>query len=89
MAEELLIAKGEDLTKNPLRKNWQSSFLSRYLDLKSMFITPQDKNRYLSEDYGIISYFFDLYSETVTEHDIQPEDTYNMDKKGAMIGVIG
>jgi hypothetical protein len=89
MAEELLIAKGEDLTKNPLGKNWQSSFLSRHLDLKSMFTTPQDKNRYLSEDYGIISHFFDLYSETVTEHDIQPEDTYNMDEKGAMMGVIG
>ena len=87
MAEELLKAK-EDNTA-PLGKNWPSAFLKRHPDLKSMFTTPQDKNRFLSEDFDIISHFFDLYSETVTEHRIWPEDIYNMDEKGAMMGVIG
>ena len=54
-----------------------------------MFTTPQDRNRQLSEDYDIIAHWFDLYRETVEEHDIQPEDTYNMDEKGAAMGVIG
>ena len=67
MATELLIAKGDtDL----IRKNWPSSFLKRYLLLKSAFITLQDRNRQLSKDYDIITYWFDLYQETVEEHDI-------------------
>jgi hypothetical protein len=89
MAEELLVAKGENLDKNPLGKNWPSAFLKRHPDLKSMFTTPQDKNRYFSEDYDTIKHFFDLYSETIAEHNVEPGDTYNMDEKGAMMGVIG
>ena len=86
MAKELLIAKGDtDL----IGKNWPSSFLKRYPLLKSAFTTPQDRNRQLSEDYDIIAHWFDLYQETVKEHDIQPEDTYNMDEKGVAMGVIG
>ena len=86
MAEELLVAKGDT---EPLGVNWSGSFLKRHPDLKSMFTTLQDKNRFVSEDYDIISYFFELYSETVTKYKIRLEDIYNMDEKGAMTGVIG
>jgi hypothetical protein len=85
MAEELLVAKGDT---EPLGLNWPSAFIKRHPDLKSMFTTPQDKNRFFSEDYNIISYFFELYSETVAKYKIRPEDIYNMDKKGAIIEVI-
>jgi hypothetical protein len=83
MAEELLVAKGDT---ESLGLNWPSYFIKRHPDLKSMFTTPQDKNRYFSD---IISHFFELYSETVAKYKIQPEDIYNMDEKGAMMGVIG
>jgi hypothetical protein len=85
MAEELLVAKGDT---NPIGVNWPSSFLKRHPLLKSVFTTPQDRNRQLSEDYDIIAHWFDLYQETVEEHSIQPEDTYNMDEKGVVMGVI-
>ena len=67
MAEEFLKAKGDT---NSIRKNWPSIFLKRHLLLKLVFITPQDRNRQLSEDYYVISYWFNLYQETVEEHDI-------------------
>jgi hypothetical protein len=67
MAEELLVAKGDT---NPIRVNWPSSFLKRHPLLKSVFTTPQDRNRQLSKDYNIIAYWFDLYQETVEEHSI-------------------
>ena len=86
IVEELLVAKGD--TKL-IGKNQPSKFLKRYPTLKSVFTTPQDRNRQLSEDYDIITHWFDLYQETVEEHNIQAEDTYNMDEKGAAIGVIG
>ena len=54
-----------------------------------MFTTPQDRNRQLSEDYDIIAHWFDLYRETVEEYNIRPEDIYNIDEKGAAMGVIG
>jgi hypothetical protein len=86
IAEELLIAKGDT---DPIGKNWPGAFIKRHITLKSVFITPQDRNRQLSEDYDIIDYWFKLYSETVKEHDIRPEDIYNMDEKGAALGVTG
>ena len=85
MAKELLKAKGDT---ELIKKNWPSSFLKRHPLLKSVFTTPQDRNRQLSKDYDIIAHWFDLYQETVKEHNIQPEDTYNIDEKGAAIGVI-
>ena len=42
IAEELLVAKGD--TKL-IGKNWPSKFLKRYPALKSVFTTPQDRNR--------------------------------------------
>ena len=33
--------------------------------------------------------YFDLLHGEIVEHDIQSENTYNMDEKGFMIGVIG
>jgi hypothetical protein len=86
MAEELLVTKGDT---ERLGKNWVGSFLNRHPDLKSMFVNPQDKNRWFSEDYDTISHFFKLYSETFAEYNIQPEDIYNIDEKGAMMRVIG
>ena len=33
--------------------------------------------------------YFDLLTKKVEEFDVLPRDTYNMDEKGFMIGVIG
>jgi hypothetical protein len=67
MAEELLVAKGDT---ESLGLNWTSSFIKRSPDLKSMFLTPQDNNRFFSRDHDIISHFFELYSETVAKYKI-------------------
>ena len=67
MTKELLITKGDT---DPIRKNWPSGFLKRHPRLKSVFMTLQDRNRQLSEDYDIIAHWFDLYRETVEEYSI-------------------
>ena len=67
MAKELLVAKGDT---NKVGVNWPSSFLKRHPLLKSVFTTPQDRNRQLSEDYNIIAYWFDLYQKVIKKHDI-------------------
>ena len=83
MAEELLKAKGDT---EPLGKNWTSIFLKRYTDLKSVFTTLQDRNRQLSEDWEIMSHWFQLYKETLEKYDIKPDNIYNMDEKGVALG---
>jgi len=85
MAEELLQAKGQTQRTG---KNWPGQFLKRHPTLKSVFISPQDRNRQLSEDPEIITHWFELYHNVVSEHNIQPEDTYNIDEKGAAMGII-
>ena len=84
MVAELLRGKGD--TK-PVSKNWLLIFLRWHLKLKSGFTTSQDRNRQLSEDYDIISYWFKVYRQTVKDHNIKPKDTYDADEKGAIIGV--
>jgi hypothetical protein len=85
MANELLEVKGDI---ELIGDNWPSRFLTRHPKLKSVFIDPRNRNRQLSEDPNIITYWFQLYKETVDEHNIEPEDTYNMDEKGAAMGLI-
>jgi hypothetical protein len=82
LAEELLRAKGDNM---PLGINWPQAFLKRYTCLKSAFITPQDRNRQLSEDFDVIDHWFRLYDEVVKEHNIEPQDIYNIDKRGACL----
>jgi hypothetical protein len=53
MAKELLKGKGDI---KPIGKNWPRAFLDRHPKLKSVFTSPQDRNRQLSEDYDVISH---------------------------------
>jgi hypothetical protein len=48
-----------------------------------------DKERALAQDRDIIADWFDLYLATKIKYGIEDEDTYNMDEKGYMMGVIG
>ena len=86
IAEELLRVKRDT---ELIKKNWLVQFIKRYLILKSVFISLQDRNRQLSEDLDIITHWFKLYKDTIDEYNIEPEDIYNMDKKSIVIGVIG
>jgi hypothetical protein len=54
-----------------------------------MFVNLQDKNKWFSKDYNTISHFFKLYSKTLAKYNIQPKDIYNINKKEAIIRVIG
>ena len=86
MAEELLRAKGDTQL---IGQNWPAKFIRRHPNLKSVFIAPQDRNRQLSEDPDIIAHWFELYKDTIDEHNIEPEDIYNIDEKGAALEITG
>ena len=86
MAVELLQEKGDT---EPLGRNWQSSFLRRHPELKSKFVTPRDRKRYVAQSRENFMRWFNLYLEQKTKYQVHDNDTYNLDEKGVMMGVAG
>ena len=47
-----------------------------------------DSNRHAADSYEKYKLYFDLLHGKMSEYKILPRNTYNMDKKGFMIGQI-
>jgi hypothetical protein len=47
-----------------------------------------DATRYTANSYIKYKLYFDLLHSKIEEHEILPENSYNIDKKGVIIGVI-
>jgi hypothetical protein len=48
-----------------------------------------DATRHTADLYIMYKLYFDLLHSKMEEHEILPKNSYNMDEKGFMIGVIG
>ena len=48
-----------------------------------------DSTRHKADSYFKYKFYFELVHGKMDEHKIQPHNSYNMDEKGFMIGVIG
>jgi hypothetical protein len=70
--------------------SWITRFLHRHHDLLlSKWSVAMDSNRHAADSYEKYSLYFDLLHSKMSEYKILPCNTYNMDEKGFMIGVIG
>jgi hypothetical protein len=68
---------------------WVMRFLHRYPDdLLKASSAPMEKQRHDAASYDSFRSYFDLLHSTIEQHSIQPENTYNMDEKGFMTGVM-
>jgi hypothetical protein len=86
MAVELLKEKGDT---RALGSSWQSSFLRRHPELKSKFVPPRDRKRYLAQSRDSFLHWFHMYLRQKTQHQVHDDDTWNLDEKGVMTGVAG
>jgi hypothetical protein len=69
---------------------WVMRFKARHHNaLISKYTTAMDATRYAADSYVKYKLHFDLLHEKMEEHEIQPHNSYNMDEKGFVIGVIG
>ena len=84
MANILLRARNT----SPIGKNWASSFIRRRPDLRTRLNRRIDYQRVLNEDPIAYRAWFKLVSDTIEEHDILPEDIYNFDETGFLMGMI-
>jgi hypothetical protein len=48
-----------------------------------------DANRHSANSYTKYQLYFDLLHGKMKEYDVLPENSYNMDEKGFIIGVTG
>lgn len=70
--------------------SWVTRFLTRNSNtLITAWTNPMDTNRHNTDSSERYRLYLNLLHGKVTEFDVLPENTYNMDEKGFMIGVLG
>jgi hypothetical protein len=78
-----------DIAKKELRRGWVDRFTQRYqVDLISHWATGIDRSRHQADSEIKYSLYFELLNSKLSQYDIEPRNTYNMDEKGFMLGVL-
>jgi hypothetical protein len=71
------------------RHNWCSRFVQRHKsELDSRYLDSLDLNRYEADSVASFERYFSVIGEKMEEYNILPENTYNMDEKGFLLGRI-
>jgi hypothetical protein len=79
-----------EVAGTPVGVSWVLRFLHRYQDTVILkWNTAMDSNRHAADSYDKYRLHFDLLHPKMSEYKVLPCNSYNMDKKGFMIGVIG
>ncbi|RKK08360.1 hypothetical protein BFJ66_g15418 [Fusarium oxysporum f. sp. cepae] len=84
MANRLLA----DRETPPVGKRWASNFVKRHKYLKTHFFRKYDYQRAKCEDPNIIGNWFRLVANVIAKYGIRPDEIYNFDETGFMMGVI-
>ena len=90
MAQELAVQTAEqtgDSTRVNIGQGWLSSFLNRYPKVSSKFGSNLDRQRALAGSPGPIIDFFHKLKKVLKEYNFLPENIYNLDKKGFILGL--
>jgi hypothetical protein len=69
--------------------NWASRWIqANKNEIKSAYLTPIDKARKKADSALYYSLYFELIGQKMTQYNILPENMYNMDEKGFLIGFL-
>lgn len=70
-------------------KNWSTRFVARHKDqLDARYLNTLDLARHEADSRASYEHYFDILSARIKEYDILPENMYNMDEKGFLIGKL-
>jgi hypothetical protein len=73
-----------------LRPTWVSRFIDRHsIHLIVRWSTGIDRVRFQADDTDKYELYFDLLHGKMVQYNVQRQNSYNMDKKGVMLGVLG
>jgi hypothetical protein len=80
---------GSTIAHEQLSEAWVTRFLNRHANaLTSKWGTGMDATHNKADSHLKYKLYFDLLHSKMEEYSIKPENSYNMDEKGFMIGVI-
>ena len=78
------------VAKEEVGIGWVRRFVVRNKDhLTSRWTAGMDAVRHRADSEAKYKLYFDLLVDKVSQYDVLPSNTYNMDEKGFLIGVIG
>ncbi|KAL5610690.1 hypothetical protein FOBRF1_006807 [Fusarium oxysporum] len=79
----------QDIAKIEVGKNWPYSFVQRHRnEIDCTWFDGFDIARSRADNASRYRAYFDLIREKIDKYDILPQNTYNMDEKGFLLGVI-
>jgi hypothetical protein len=79
-----------NVAKSPVSKSWVTRFLNQNsIHLISKWTVGMDRNRHQADSGAKYSLYFDLLRDKISQYNIEPRHTYNMDEKGFLIGITG
>ncbi|SPO28368.1 uncharacterized protein UTRI_04765 [Ustilago trichophora] len=85
LAEQLLRQQTNN-NDAQLGLNWVSAFKQRHPGLRGYYSHIMDVQRVLAGDPAVVEAYFDLLEQTIAEYNIVPQNIYNMDETGFLIG---
>ena len=78
------------IAKRSVSESWVTQFLNRHTNhLTSHWQTGMDRQRHQADSEDKYTKYFTLIHQKIEEYRIKPEDIYNMDEKGFLIGITG
>ena len=78
-----------DIAGRQLGPHWLSRWLKAYSkELKSGYLTLINSSRKRSESAYYYALYFKLLARKITQYEVKPEDTYNIDEKGFLLGQL-
>lgn len=79
-----------DIARKRPSKNWSHRFCKRWSSqLDTRYLRAMDYSRHKADSKQSYELYFELLKEKIHQYEILPQNTYNMDEKGFMIGVMG
>jgi hypothetical protein len=87
---EMIKRFASGIAQDPVGKGWVTRFINKHHDqLISRWTSGMDYVRHQADSEAKYKLYFDLLYRKTEEYEVLPENTYNMDEKGFMIGVTG
>ncbi|KAH4914299.1 hypothetical protein HBI79_242250 [Parastagonospora nodorum] len=79
-----------EIAQEPVSDSWVTRFIHRHdVHLISKWATGLDRTRVSADSEVKYRLYFELLHGKMEEYNIEPGNTYNMDEKGFLIGLIG
>ena len=88
--KEMIQGFASEVVKKEVGDGWVLRFVERHRDtLITKWTSGMDRNRHQADSEHKYSLYFDLLESKISEYSVLPENTYNMDEKGFMLGQTG